>query len=218
MSEMAGMLPVKSIFGSESAVPLSAKTQEDLLLVRRAQQGDLAAFNQLVLAHQDAVYRQACWILGDAQAAEDAAQEAFLRAYRKLDTFNGTSFRAWVLRIAINYCLDRTRWHKCHPSTSLDVFSRESEEENENTRWLRDPQPTPEQVVEQAELNRTVMDCLQKLAPEYRIPLVLIEVEELDYQEAAQVMGLPLGSFKSRVFRARAKLLEAVKRCAGLAG
>ena len=120
------------------------------------------------------------WILRDEQAAEDAAQEAFCRGFVKIHTFNGQSFRAWILRIATNYCFDQMRWKKCHPLFSLEVFSKDTDEENENTSRMFDPQPTPEQAVEQAELTQSVIDCLMNLPVEYRIPILLIDIEETE--------------------------------------
>lgn len=195
--------------------PLTPNPQTEGQWIRRAQQGDLTAFNELVLTYQEAVYRQAYWVMGEEEAAEDAAQEAFVRAYEKIHTFNGPSFRAWILRIATNYCLDQIRRAKCHPVMPLDKADADTDEEHENARWLMDPAASPEQMVEQAELSETVQNCLMKLAPEYRLPLILIEIQEMNYQEAAAVMGLRLGSFKSRLFRARAQFAGVIQRTPG---
>jgi RNA polymerase sigma factor (sigma-70 family) len=208
MMDMVNTLPGSWVLAPE----ICLTNNEELQFVQRVQHGDLAAYNELVTRYQDQVYRQAYWILGEEQAAEDAAQEAFYRGFVKIDTFNGQSFRAWILRIATNYCFDQIRWKKCHQLFSLEVFSKDTDEENENTTRMWDPQPTPEQAVEQAEMTRSVIGCLMRLPAEYRVPILLIDVEEMSYQEAADVMGMCLGSFKSRVFRARAKLLEALKR------
>src|SRR5512133_1404609 len=102
-----------------------------------AQQEELNAFNELVLTHQDAVYRQALWILGDEDAAEDATQEAFLRAYRNFHTYDGGPFRPWIMRITTNYCLDQLRRRKIRKTTSLEAYD-EYEEEIENAPWLRE--------------------------------------------------------------------------------
>ena len=191
------------------------RTQAELNLVHLTQQGDLDAFNQLVLAYQDLVYRQAYWILGEEEAAEDAAQEAFYRAFQKIHTFKGSSFRAWILRIATNHCLDQIRKSKCHPIFPLNKIFKDTQDEDENSSWLVDPVPSPEQIVEQAELDGMINQCLMKLSPIYRLPIILSEIQEMNYQEAAQVMGLRLGTFKSRLSRARMQFIEAINRLPG---
>jgi len=199
----------------EASAAKDSKMQSEQALIRRAQQGDLAAFNELVMTYQDAVYRQAYWVMGEEEAAEDAAQEAFVRAYQKIHTFNGASFRAWILRIATNFCLDQIRRAKSHPMFPLEKVDEDTNEENENSSWLVDPEASPEQMVEQAEQSEMIQKCLLKLTPEYRLPLILIEIQEMNYQEAADVMNMRLGSFKSRLFRARAQFVEVINRCPG---
>jgi RNA polymerase sigma-70 factor, ECF subfamily len=215
MFETAITLPAIRFGSKENQIPLTPKMQAEQQLICRSQQGDLAAFNELVETHQDAVYRQAYWVMGEEEAAEDAAQEAFIRAYEKIHTFNGTSFRAWILRIATNFCLDQIRRAKSHPMLALEKVNEETDEEIENSSWLIDPEASPEQMVEQAELSATIQDCLMKLAPQYRLPLILIEIQEMNYQEAADVMNMRLGSFKSRLFRARAQFVEVINRMPG---
>jgi RNA polymerase sigma-70 factor (ECF subfamily) len=194
------------------------KRQSEQTLINLAQQGDLASFNKLVLNYQDSIYRHAFWILGEEEAAEDATQEAFFRAYQKIHTYRGPSFWAWILRIATNYCLDQIRSSKCHPVFPLNKIFDDGQEENENSSWLQDPGPSPEQIVERAELGVMINQCLMKLPPIYRLPILLVEIEEMNYQEAAKVMGLRLGTFKSRVFRARMQFIEAISRMPGFEG
>jgi len=212
MLETKTVLPVSQFESLNASYTKEMKTQAELNLVHLAKQGDLEAFNQLVLTYQDLVYRQAYWILGQEEAAEDAAQEAFYRAFQKIHTFKGSSFRAWILRIATNHCLDQIRRSKCHPVFPLNKIFRETQDEDENSSWLVDPDPSPEQIVEQAELDGMITQCLMKLPPIYRLPIILSEIQELNYQEAAQVMGLRLGTFKSRLFRARMQFIEAINR------
>ena len=189
---------------------LAFYSEEALLIQRVKQTGNLQDFNELVLRYQDQVYRQAYWLLDEEQAAEDAAQEAFIRAYQKINTFRGDSFRPWILRITTNYCLDRLRWQKKH--ATLDLYrSGNSDDENEDCPWLRDPQPSPEKMVERGELRQTIFRCLQKLPTMYRLPIILVDLQEMSYAAAAGIMGLRLGSFKSRLSRARAYLVEALK-------
>jgi len=180
--------------------------------IRQAQNGNLEAFNELVLTYQDCVFRQALWLLNDEAAAEDAAQEAFYRAYRKINTFDGPSFRTWIMRITTNYCLDQLRRLRSHPSVPLATCCENTGEADENSHWLLDPQPSPEQVVERSELSESIRQCLLGLSPNYRIPIILVDIQEMNYQDAAQVLGMRLGTFKSRLSRGRARLLEATLR------
>lgn len=172
---------------------------------------DLDGFNELVLAHQDAVYRQAYWILGSEEAAEDATQEAFLRAYRNLGSYNGGPFRPWVMRIAVNYCYDQLRRQKTRKTLPLEAFD-ENEQEIDTPSWLRDPGASIEEIYEQAEERARIMKSIQSLAPEYRAAIILVDVQGMDYTEACAVMGVPMGTFKSRLSRARMQVQKHLRQ------
>jgi RNA polymerase sigma-70 factor, ECF subfamily len=172
--------------------------------IRLAKNGDLDAFNELVLIYQDCVYRQALWILNDEFAAEDAAQDAFLQAYRKLHTFHGGPFRPWLLKITTNCCIDQIRAAKRRPSQPFTTLKDDDEEIE--PYWVRDLSDTPEQSLERAETGDAILHALQKLAPEYRIAIILVDLQELDYAQAAGILRIPLGTFKSRLARGREKL------------
>jgi RNA polymerase sigma-70 factor, ECF subfamily len=175
----------------------------------QAQQQALSAFNELVLENQDAVYRQAYWILGEPEAAEDAAQEAFLRAFRNLSSYNGGPFRPWILKITTNYCLDQLRQRKTHPNIPIDLYD-EYEDEVETPPWIKDPGTSVEESLVRAEERARIMNCIRKLPADYRTAITLVDLQELDYSEAAAVMGVPLGTFKSRLFRARMLLQKSL--------
>jgi RNA polymerase sigma factor (sigma-70 family) len=195
-----------------NSIPLLSQpaiTNEERL-IHAAQHGDLEAFNQLVLAYQDRVYRQALWILGEVEEAEDAAQEAFMRAYLNLGRFYGATFKAWLLRIVTNYCLDLLRRQKTHPKTHLDVVNEEGEE-FESASWMIDPCLPIEALMEEEELMATLRRCLERLDPDYRVAVILVDIQEFDYQEAAQIVGVCLGTFKSRLSRARVILRNLLK-------
>jgi RNA polymerase sigma-70 factor, ECF subfamily len=171
---------------------------------------NLEFFNDLVLEHQDAVYRQAFWILGEEEAAEDAAQEAFIRAYKKIKTYNGGPFRPWILRIVTNYCLDQLRRRKVRPTIPLDSFN-EYDQEIETPRWLRDPSASVEEILEHAEEEDRIMQSIKQLPMEQRIAVIMIDLQGLEYSEAAQTTGVPLGTFKSRLWRGRVELQKKLK-------
>ena len=101
---------------------------DEASLIQAARQGDLDAFNRLVLAYQDRLYTQAYRLLGEAEAAEDATQEAFISAYRNIHTYRGGSFRGWLLRIVTNACYDELRRRKRRPTQPLEPLDEEDEE------------------------------------------------------------------------------------------
>ncbi len=185
---------------------------DETALIRAAQQGDLNAFNRLVLAYQDLAFNLACRMLTDEDAAADAAQIAFLNAYRSLAGYRGGSFRAWVMRMVTNTCYDELRRRKRHPTTALEPLDSEEDEEIESPEWLADHAPSPEQEVEQVELDSAVQHCLNSLSPDFRAVVLLIDIEGFDYQEVAAVIGKPLGTIKSRLARARMKLRECLQQ------
>jgi RNA polymerase sigma-70 factor, ECF subfamily len=179
-------------------------------VIYSSQRGDLDAFNRLVLAYQDVVFRQAYWMLSEEEAAEDAVQEAFLRAYEKLNSFHGGSFRAWLLRITTNYCLDQIRSTSNHPKLPLEQFNEDGEEIEPN--WLKDPRETPEQVMERVETGQRIANAIQRLNPVFRCVVILVDLQELDYAETSTVLHIPVGTVKSRLARARNQLREDLLR------
>jgi RNA polymerase sigma-70 factor (ECF subfamily) len=183
---------------------------DEASLIQDAQNGDLEAFNRLVLAYQDMVYTQAYRMMGEADAAEDAAQDAFIAAFRKLGSYRGGSFKAWLLRIVTNLCYDELRRRKRRPTTPLEPLDSE-DEEIESPRWLADPNSTPEEAAERAELARALQRCLDGLPPEFRAVVALVDIQGLDYVEAAASMGKPLGTVKSRLARARMRLRDCLQ-------
>jgi len=174
-------------------------------LVTAAQRGDLDAFNELVLAYQDRVYNLAYRILGDPAAAEDATQETFIAAYRRLSTFRGGSFLSWLMRTVANRCYDELRRQKRRPSVSWESFGEMDEEANP---FLVNGHPTPEEATQQAELTRFLQAAIIALPPDQRIVLVLSDVEGMNYQEIAETVRIPVGTVKSRLARARARLRD----------
>jgi RNA polymerase sigma-70 factor (ECF subfamily) len=179
-------------------------------LIEYAQGGDLNAFNRLVLAYQDMLYNQAYRLIGDDAAAADATQEAFLSAYRNIRTYRGGSFRAWLLRIVTNASYDELRRQKRRPTTPLEPVDHDGEEV-ESPRWMVDPGESPEDSATRAELRRAIQHCLQTLPDDFRSVVVLVDVQGMDYSEASQAIGKPLGTVKSRLARARLRLQNCLK-------
>jgi RNA polymerase sigma-70 factor (ECF subfamily) len=183
---------------------------DETALIHASLQGDLDSFNRLVLAYQDLLFNQAYRMLGEPALAEDITQEAFISAYRNLRSYRGGSFKAWLLRIVSNACYDELRRQKRRPTTPLEPLD-EDDEEIESPRWLADPSETPEEATERSELNRAIQHCLKDLPEEFRTAVVLVDVQGLDYAEAAQAMGKPLGTVKSRLARARMRMRDCMQ-------
>lgn len=179
-------------------------------LIRDAHKGDLDAFNRLILAYQDRVYSQAFRVLGDSQSADDATQEAFISAYKHLSSFRGGSFRAWLLRIVTNACYDELRRRKRRPITSLEPVD-DAGDEIESPHWIADPGELPEDNIVRSELGHAIQNCLDQLPEDFRVVAVLVDVQGLDYLEAAGVIGKPLGTIKSRLARARNRMRECLQ-------
>lgn len=174
-------------------------------LIQAAIKGDLEAFNQLVMVYQDSIFNQAYWLMKEQEAAEDMTQEAFIRAFQSLKSYRGGSFRSWLARIVTNLCLDELRRVKRRPTIPLLPSDPEGEE-NDSPGWLADPSMNVEAAVESSELNSNLRRLVEGLPTEYRTALVLVDILEYDYAEAAQAMGIPIGTLKSRLVRARFRL------------
>ena len=188
---------------------------DETTLVSAAQRGDLDSFNCLVVTYQDQVFSHAYRMMGEEEAAADAAQDAFISAFRNLRSFRGGSFRAWLFRIVTNACYDELRRRKRRPSTSLEPLD-DTGEEVESPAWLADPSDTPEQRLERVELEKAIQHCLEGLPEDFRAVVVMIDVHGLDYIEAAESLGKPVGTVKSRLARARGRLRECLKGIAEL--
>ena len=172
----------------------------------RAKNGDLSAFNELVVEYQSLVYNLCYRMLGQTGAAEDATQEAFIAAWRNMSTFRGDVFRPWLLRIAANLCRDELRRRGRRPSSSLDNALEAGVPEPQ------DDDPTPDDSALTSELRGRLQTALQQLPDDQRTAIILCDIEGLDYGEIATVMGTSLGTVKSRIARARLKMRELMQR------
>lgn len=175
-------------------------------LIVNAAKGDLEAFNQLVLMYQDIAYNHAHAILRDPASAEDATQDSFIKAFQNINTFRGGSFRAWLIKIVTNSAYDILRRSQRHPTQPL-FPTDEDGEELESPSWLADPSESVETQVEQGQVSKEIYRILNELPDVYRNVLTLIDINELDYKEAAQILRAPLGTVKSRLARARVQMI-----------
>ena len=175
-----------------------------------ARRGELGAFNTLVETFQRQVFNVCYRTLGNTEDAADVTQETFLSAFRGLKTFNGsaTGLRGWLLRIAVNACYDQLRRRQRRPADSLDALSAVDAEPGalSAAERLADPAPDPEQRSLSAESARTIQQAIDSLPPDQRLTVILCDVQDMSYDEAAHIMSVELGTVKSRLSRARAQL------------
>lgn len=188
-------------------VRMTTESFDEAVFITAAQKGSLDAFNALVLAYQSQVYNLARYILRDDAAADDATQEAFISAYRALSDFRGGSFRAWLMRIVTNACYDDLRHRRRRPAVSWDDFEGWDEDANPH---LVDHGELPEESVQRGELGALLDRAMATLPQDQRIVLMLIGRLEYSYEEVAEVLNMRLGTVKSRLSRARARMREAL--------
>jgi len=150
-------------------------------------------------------------VIGEPDAAEDATQEAFISAFRKLHTYRGGSFKSWLLRIVTNACYDELRRRKSKPVAPLEPQNQDGEE-FESPVWMIDPGESPEESLQRRELAGAIQRCLDNLSTDFRIVVVLVDVQGLDYAEVAKVLETPLGTVKSRLARARRKMQNCLRQ------
>lgn len=179
-------------------------------MIQEAKGGNLDSFNRLVLAYQDMVYSQAYRMIGEEDSADDATQTAFISAFKHLNSFRGGSFKAWLLRIVTNACYDELRRRKRRPTVPLEPLD-DAGEEVESAHWMVDPGEQPEDRAQRIELSNAIQNCLDHLPLEFRSAVVLVDIQGLDYSEASQAIGTPIGTIKSRLARARLRLRDCLQ-------
>lgn len=191
-------------------LPSSIVREDEHLLVTAAKKGDAAAFAELVNRYEGKIFRLTKNITGNQEDAEDAMQDAFLKAYSHLRDFHGDSrFYTWLVRIAANEALMRLRKRRPNQVSLDEPIEGDSDL---MPRELEDWGPNPEQSYSQAEIQGILADFIEKLDPEFRIVLVLRDLEELSTQETAGALGISVPAVKSRLLRARLKLREKLNR------
>jgi RNA polymerase sigma-70 factor, ECF subfamily len=192
---------------------LDTSTAADEVLVKAAQKGDMAAFEELVARHRDKIYARAFSMLRNEDDATDLSQEAWVKGWQRLHQFQGdSSFATWMTRIVINLCLDQLRKNKRVKNESIDEMN---EETGGVERQMPVITPNPTEGLERGELRQRIDKALGQLSYEHRTVLILHEFEELEYKLIAKKMGCSIGTVMSRLFYARRKmaaLLAGLKR------
>jgi RNA polymerase sigma-70 factor, ECF subfamily len=184
---------------------------DETLLVSKAQAGDSAAFSELVTRYQNKIYRLAKHITQNDEDAEDVLQEAFLKAYEHLDSFQGNSkFYTWIVRIAVNEALMKLRKRKTDRSVPLDepIDTGEEMVNREIAVW----EDNPEQRYSRQEMQEILDEAVESLKPDFRTVFALRDIEELSTEETAEALNISVPAVKSRLLRARLALREKLTR------
>jgi RNA polymerase sigma-70 factor (ECF subfamily) len=177
---------------------------DDRTLVRAAQRGDMAAFEELVARHRDKIYARAHSMMRNEEEAVDLSQEAWVKGWQRLRQFQGeSSFGTWMTRVVINLCLDQLRKQKRQRTESIEAMDEES---GGVERQMPVITVNPTAGLERSELRQRIDRALGLLSHEHRTVLVLHEFEEMEYKEIARTMGCSIGTVMSRLFYARRKL------------
>ena len=174
-------------------------------LIRKAKQGDMHAFEELILKHEKIVYNLALRMMNHSEDAKDISQEVFLKAYRSLSNFDERSaFSTWIYRITHNTCIDEMRKRKGKQNYSLE--EELENEEGSMQRQIADEGDTPEESLLREEQKSEILQALDSLSEEHKAAIVLRDVKGLSYEEIAEILELSLGTVKSRISRARNQL------------
>jgi RNA polymerase sigma-70 factor (ECF subfamily) len=174
--------------------------RRDLILIERAREGDLGAFNDLVELYQDQLFALVARMVPDRDQASDAVQEAFFSAYRNLAGFRGGSVKSWLNRICVNAAMDAQRARKRRPVQPYPEF------EDESWQPPTGDEADPERLVLTAERTHVLIAALARIGDDQRAAIVLFDVHGYDYAEIAEMTGVSLGTVKSRIHRGRLAL------------
>ncbi|MGA3066649.1 MAG: sigma-70 family RNA polymerase sigma factor [Tepidisphaeraceae bacterium] len=202
--------------GPSSRAKAEAELHRIGILINKARGGDRWAYGQIVLIFQDRLYNAMLRLVGEPEEARELTQETFARGLEKIDTFRGEAGPyTWLFRIGVNLAISQLRRTQRRRVFSLDgsqaLGGGDGEVENQAAGLIdrmagRDLQPS--QIAEKREENQMVLNALGKLDPEYRAVLVMRDIEGFDYQQMADALAMPLGTLKSRLFRARLALRD----------
>jgi RNA polymerase sigma-70 factor (ECF subfamily) len=189
-------------------------SNEEALFVARLRANEDAAYDELVREFHTGIFHVAARMLNDPSEAADVTQDIFLKVFRNIAGFRGqSSLKTWVYRIAFSEILNRLRWSRRrfrHRTFSID--EEPSNEENWTGIQLRDEGPTPEAALAEAEQNDTIREALAKLSQRYRSIVVLRDIQGFSYEEISEILGISLGTVKSRLARARKELKKHLMR------
>ncbi len=192
----------------------TSRTVSDKELIQRFNEGDKTAFDTLAERYAQKAYQIAFGVLRNREDAQEVAQDAFVRMYKALPSFRGDAeFTTWMYRIVVNLSRNKYRWKKTRGfkrETSMDA-PIEDEEGNRLTIDLEEPRSQPDEETQFHELQDRVEQEINNLPPAYREALILRNVEEMNYEQIAEILGCKLGTIKSRIARAREELRRRIE-------
>lgn len=186
---------------------------DDVQLVERCQKGDRQAFDELVIRHQKRIFNLAYRLLGDYEEANDLAQEAFIRAYKKIKSFRReASFSTWLYCLATNLCRNKLRqWQRKGRFQTVSLSDSSEPGGKEVIHSLADPHPGPDEIYERKEQQALIQKAINSLGEEHRLVVVLRDIQGLAYEEIARIVDCSEGTVKSRLHRARNILKERLR-------
>jgi len=192
---------------------ISVERSAEMRLIARLKTRDLAAFEELVSAFERPVYSVCFRLLGDAEEARDVAQETFIRIYNSVASFRGESgLKTWIYRIAINQAINQKRWwRRRHRDETVSLELSRSGSEMTIEGSLPSRGASPEQQAISSERNLRIMRALNEIKTEFRVALMLREIEEFSYEEIAETLSISVGTVKSRIARGREELRRRIK-------
>jgi RNA polymerase sigma-70 factor (ECF subfamily) len=194
--------------------PARVAIDEDAQLVERVQRGDQRAFEMLVVKYQRRIERLIARMVRDVDLVQDIAQESFIRAYRALPQFRGDSaFYTWLYRIAVNTAKKALVDLKRDPLVTESARAGADDDDDETSRVEREltDGETPDAVLASKEIARTVNAAIEALSEDLRQAITLREIEGLSYEEIAELMNCPIGTVRSRIFRARESIAQKLR-------
>jgi RNA polymerase sigma-70 factor (ECF subfamily) len=191
-----------------------ALSAEEALFVARLQANEDAAYDELVRTYSTSMFHVAYRMLGDAAEASDAVQEIFLKVFRNIGGFKGeAALKTWVFKIAFSEILNRLRWWKRrHRFATMSLDDAPKNNGASIAQSVASPGPTPEEILQSKEQETEIQQALRRLSKDHRSIIVLRDIEGLSYNEIADVLGVSIGTVKSRLARARADLKQSLMR------
>ncbi|MFO8056320.1 MAG: sigma-70 family RNA polymerase sigma factor [bacterium] len=192
----------------------STSGEEDRELIDRFLKGEDQAFNRLVLKYQNKAFNLCYRFLGDPDEAEDMAQEVFMTVHKSLPKFRGDSlFSTWLFRITVNHCKNRIKFlgrRRYYQSVSMD--QPQETEDGDLYHEVEDESPDPESALDSRETQDLVQEAISRLEPEHRLVIVLRDIEDVPYEEIAEMLGIKVGTVKSRIHRGRSELKSLLEK------
>jgi len=198
----------------DRASGLSALSGEEAMFVRRLQANEDAAYDELVRTYSASIFHVAYRMLGESAEASDVVQEIFLKVFRNISGFKGeAALKTWIFKIAFSEILNRLRWWKRrHRFTTVSLDDQPNGNGTGPGHSLASSSPTPEQVLQSKEQETAIQQALGRLSREHRSIIVLRDIEGFSYNEIADVLGVSIGTVKSRLARARGDLKKSLMR------